>query len=610
MATLFVFAPITGLASPDSSDFRLQLPNQQRYILTSTNSVSKLVCDLDQLIVSEEQFLAQRKKDQKKQHDTKPLAEMSAAQLRSYFAAPLELPTNNELRGLRELQTRCRTLQAAITAAERTNTMQLMIEIARSLENLHRPPIPTQMEVTLMPVVFCQYLHRPVGKGTTVAANIQRPTGSSDSSRIDPPDSTFWTKPRAVAQADLFHCLGRSDWPDYENILWEYSEPKTSFGSNPGFKLKHGDLELKAKFRELHSEPFAVRIFHALGYNVEQTDYARSLRIKYDRRLFREFHLRRELDLHFRLLGILPAGHVAVQQRYDPFQFIAEAVLNDGSRLTGRQLKQRLLRDPEDEHPEDNPVNFDPAFEERIEFLVTCAANVQVRDATVQNLGPWEFGGLGHENLRELRGLALLAAWLGWTDARFDNTRLKLVATGDTTEVKHYFSDLGGGLGKGVGTFSWRSDEPNIFPWTFTKPLRRQGPGRMTIPFRIVNYRPIDPVPAFKEMTLDDARWMARMIGQFTEEQIIQGLIASGCDSAEVRLLTEKLISRRDQMIKDLEWTGEIPLLRPEGASRNLSYDPVAEGPIVITLPGGQKISAPASDQKVATGRLQRSADR
>lgn len=602
---LFTFAPLTGLAAAGPAGFHLQLPNHQRYLLTATNSESKLAQDLDRLIHDEEQFLAQRRADRKKQRDAKPLAEMSPAQLQNYFGEPLELPTNNELRGLRELQARCRELQSTTTPAGRTNVMQLMIEIARSLENLRRPPIPTHMEVTLMPIIFCQYLHRPVGNGTEVAANIQPHSAGSDSSRVDPPNSTFWKKPQAIAQADLFHCLGRNDWPDYENILWAYDEPKTSFGSNPGFELKHGDLELKAKFRELHSEPFTVRIFHALGYNVEQTDYAGSLRIKYDRRLFREFHQRKKLDLHFRLLGIIPVGHVGVQRHYDPFQFIAEGRLKDGSRLTGPELKRRLLRNPERENPEADPANFDPAFEEKIDFLVTSAANVQVRDASVQNLGPWEFGGLGHEHLRELRGLALLAAWLGWTDARFDNTRLKLVSSGDTTEVKHYLSDLGGGLGKGVGTFSWHSDAPNLFPWTFTKPMRRQGPGRMTIPFRIVNYRPIDPVPAFKEMTLDDARWMGRMIGQFTEEQIVQGLIASGCDSAEVRLLTEKLISRRDQMIKDLELADEISLLRPNGAQRNLSYDPTKAGPIAITLPTGQKISAPVGNQKIVEGRLQ-----
>lgn len=603
VATLVACASPAGAATPGSTGLRLQLPNHQQYTLTSPGDLPKLTQDLDQLIHGGERFLAQRKADRKQQRTETPLAEMSRAQLRSYHAEPLDLPTGNELRGLRELQSLCLRLTAASAPDERTNTMRLMVETARSLENLHRQPVPERVEVALIPFLFFDYLHRPVGKGTTIAANLRPPSGNEDASRIDPPASRFWTRPPPIAQANLFSGPGRGDRPDYERVLWEYDEPKTGFGSNPGFKLKHGALELKVKFGELHSEAFTVRVFHALGYNVEQTDYARSLQIRYDRRLFREFHLRKEMGMRFHFLGIVPTGRVALQKRHDPFQFIAEAVLKDGTRLTGPELKRRLLRDPERRHPEDDPANFDPTFEAAIAHLVTRAANVQVREAGAQNLGSWEFGGLGHEHLRELRGVALLAAWLGWPDARFDNTRIKVVTTGATTELKHYFSDLGGGLGKGGGVFSWRSDQPNLFDWTFTQPARRQGNGQMTIPFRIVNYRPIDRTPAFKEMTLDDARWMARMIGQFTEEQIVHGLVASGWDSAAVRLLTEKLLSRRDAMIKDLELAGEIPLLRPDGPRKQLSYDPATDGPAVVKLPTGQTISAPVSDQKVVAGR-------
>ncbi len=594
VAALFALVPRAETASPDSAGFSLELPNHQRYTLTVPADSLRLAPDLDQLIRDEEEYLAQRKAERKKLRAETPLAEMSPAQLKSYHAEPMVLPTNNELRGLRTLQVLARQLDAATTPDERTNTLRLMVEIARSLENLHCPPIPARVEVGLIPFLFLDYLHRPVGRGTTVAANLQPPPGSTDASRTDPPDSTFWRKPAAIAQADLFHCLGRGGWPDYAQVLWEYDEPKTSFGANPGFTLKSGRVELKAKFGEVHSEPFTVRIFHALGYNVEQTDYAPSLRIKYDRRLFREFHQRKELDLEFRVLAVVPVLHLALQRRHDPFQFITEAVLKDGTRLTGQALKARLLLDPKRAQPEDDPANFDRAFEATIAHLVTREANVQVRDPGAQNLGPWRFGGLGHEHLRELRGVALLAAWLGWTDTRCDNTRIKVVTTGAATEVKHYFSDLGGGLGKGAGLFSWQSDAPNLFDWTFTTPPRRVDQGRLTIPFRIVNYRPIDRTPAFKEMTTDDARWMARLIAQLTEAQLIQGLIASGWDDAEVRLLTEKLLSRRDRMIQDLGLAAEIPPLRPEGARRNLAYDPV-EG----STKGGRPMS-----QKIVAGRI------
>lgn len=597
-------------AAADATAFRLGLPNHQNYTLTNAEDLAKLSQDIEPLIRSEEQFLAQRKEDQKRQRAETPLAQMSHPQLQRYHAEPLELPTGNELRALRELQSLDVQLQSATDPTARTNTMRLMMETARSVENLHRSPIPARMDIEVMPFFFLEYLRRPVGKGTTVAANIHPSAGETDLSRMDPPDSTFWKKPAAIASADLFHCFGRDEWPDYSDIVWEYSEPKTSFGTNPGFKLKHGGLELKAKFGEQHSEPFNVRIFHALGYNAEQTDYARSLRIKYDRRLFREFNLHKELKLRFYALGFIPSGHVSVQRYHEPFQFITAAVLKDGRRLSGPEFKRRLLHEPDGARAEEDVASFDAAFEEQVDHLVTGAANVQVREAGVQNLGPWELGGLGHEHLRELRGMALLGAWLGWVDVRFDNLRLKLIGSGGDLEVKHYISDLGGGEGKGVGFFSWHPEQPNMFDWTFTKPRRIQGPGRMTIPFRVVNYRPVDSAPAFEEMTWDDARWMARMIGQFTEGQIVQGLVAAGWDSSSVRLLAEKLVNRRDQMIKDLELAGEIPLLRPNGVDRNFSYNPAADGPVAIILPTGQKISAPVGGYKVVEGRLQESAGR
>ena len=151
----------------------------------------------------------------------------------------------------------------------------------------------------------------------------------------------------------------------------------------------------------------------------------------------------------------------------------------------------------------------------------------------------------------------------------------RLNGTGSSSETA-----LGGSLVPGVPR--------GLVIWPTTGPLSGDGGSGM------VAGRNLQP----------DARWMARMIGQFTEDQIIQGLIAAGWDSAEVRLLTEKLVSRRDQMIKDLELADEIPLLRPAGARRKFSYDPNTDGPIVAILADDRKIPAPVSDKKVVAGHL------
>ena len=128
----------------------------------------------------------------------------------------------------------------------------------------------------------------------------------------------------------------------------------------------------------------------------------------------------------------------------------------------------------------------------------------------------------------------------------------------------------------------------------------------MTSPFKIVQYQPIVDTPAFREMTVDDARWMARLIARLTEEQLLAALIASGYDAAEAKLYLEKLVSRRDQMVRDLKLGDEIPPLRQTAPDRRFSYDPQADGPVKIMLATGEAVCARLTGQLVERGRLTR----
>jgi hypothetical protein len=367
---------------------------------------------------------------------------------------------------------------------------------------------------------------------------------------------------------------------------------------------------VKLKFAEISSEPFAGRIFSALGYHADPTDYVRKVRVCYDRGILREFNSRKPMEVHFKVLIVAPVYTLELQRRYDPFAYIATAVLRDGRTWSGLELRTHLFRDPARVHPEENESNYRPDVEAQIDYLITVAASVQPEQRGVKSVGPWDFGQLDHPNRRELRGVGLLAAWLGWFDTRFDNTRLRIVKQGDRTELAHYFSDLGGVLGQTSGLLFSRGELPNRFPWSFTRPPLWQGPHHMACLLRLEGYRPVAPTPPFSAMTIDDARWMARLIAQLSEEQIVQALIASGFDSAEVRLYTEKLLSRRDLMVLDLGLHHEFPLLRPQGFNRTFSYDPVADGPVTITVPSRGQIQAPAGTQKVLRGKLVHATER
>jgi hypothetical protein len=403
----------------------------------------------------------------------------------------------------------------------------------------------------------------PVAKGRRPASNLERGAESTDSSRRDPEASTFWRRPADIVSLDLRGGFGRPELPVFDGTIWEYAGPKTSYGGNPGYEVRRGETTIKVKFGETRSEPFTARIFWALGYHADPTDYTSGLRVRYDRRLLREFHLRKEITTTFRLFWFIPVHTMHLQKRHDPFDYIARAVLKDGRELSGTELRGALFFDPGRKHPEDDPANFREETESRIDHLVTTPANIQVDNDRVDSVGPWDFGELDHRDRRELRGACLLAAWVGWYDSRFENTRLKVVEANGRKELRHYFSDLGGTLGRGKGFFSGRGELPDEFEWTFTRSrFSRKAPGKPRA-FGITGFKPIEDTPSFKEMTVDDARWMARLIAQLTERQLNEALEVSGFEPDEVAIYVSKLVHRRDRMILDLGLGAEIPPLCP-----------------------------------------------
>jgi hypothetical protein len=511
----------------------------------SANDLQKLIALADAML---EEHEAQENEVRAQQH--KPFNTMTFAELKAHFSEPPGYISSRERRGWVHVR---RLAEEALANPYKAAANDLP-EVLEAIQNNHHPPAPPWVHFLMPPILAWDYLHNPIGRGELLAANIDYNPNELDVSKLDPVPSTFWERPASITSQDLHAGFGRAALPRYETNLWEYAAPKTSWGTWPGFELRCGKLEIKAKLAETRSEHFNARIFHALGFHADPTDHVPYLKISYSRRLFREFHLRKDLTIDIRAPALgLRLYTYDFQRRYDPFRFIAEAVLKDGRRLTGNELKHFLLRNSEKTFPEDDPSNFLPENEAQVDYLVTTAANVQLKDRPFKPIGPWRFEGLGHEHLRELRGAGLLAAWLGWNDSRFENTRLKVREVNGQWRLAHFFNDLGSGLGESEGVIPRPLESPERFPSTFTAPRIVRGKGRMTTPFRIRHFQPIDDTGAFEQMTMDDARWMARLIAQLTEEQIVQALTASGFTSADVRTYTEKLISRRDRMLRDLE---------------------------------------------------------
>jgi hypothetical protein len=194
-------------------------------------------------------------------------------------------------RGLQELQRLIGAVRASSSEPQRSECVALLLETVAALNNDQRPPIPAKVDFLEMPWLFLRQTHRPVGTGRTPATNLA-PGPYPDLSCLDPLPSTFWHRPSGISAIDVYHGFGRTSWLHLENVVCDYSAPKKSLGLNPGFDVSAEGVSIKVKFAEVSSEAFLTRIFDALGYHADPTDYAREVRVRYDRRLLQEFYSR------------------------------------------------------------------------------------------------------------------------------------------------------------------------------------------------------------------------------------------------------------------------------------------------------------------------------
>lgn len=447
--------------------------------------------------------------------------------------------TTREKRGAELINVLATALRNSTNETQRALILEQMTEVEAAIANSRRSPVPQSIDAFLLPLIHYRYASARVGIGTRPAANIPQNGGGTSLHLLDPPPSSFWKRPAYIPAHDLRTGFARTAPEAYEDSIWEYAGPKNGYGGHPGFEARSGSRRIKIKFGEIHSEPFTARIFHALGYNVDPTDYSPGLKVRFDPRLFAEFNSRKPVNTRITLLGVLPVWTLRFQPVHDPFKFIRHAMMKGGAKISATELKSAMEKS-------------DFSTVDRIDYLVTVPANVQPKVDGESNIGPWAFDQLGHEHRRELRGAGLLAAWVGWHDSRFENTRLRVAQRDGTVVLKHCFSDLGGGLGRANGLLSRSAEDIHGFPDAFTRPELRQGPHRMTRPFRIIKFRPIEPTDAFKEMTMDDARWMAGFIAQLTSKQIEDALGASGFAKEEAQIVAGKLLSRRQLMLEHL----------------------------------------------------------
>jgi len=173
-----------------------------------------------------------------------------------------------------------------------------------------------------------------------------------------------------------------------------------------------------------------------------------------------------------------------------------------------------------------------------------------------------------HDYRRELRGLLAVTAWLNHVDMRFANTMDVWIE--DPGYIRHYLIDFAATLGSGtIRAHTPREGmEYNFDFWAVTARFLTLGfytqgwenetavviypsIGWMRAEeFSPGTWKPNWPNKAFTKATLRDMYWGAKLVGSFTDEQIVAAVSAADLPAAAADTLARMIQVRRDNTVR------------------------------------------------------------
>ncbi len=364
----------------------------------------------------------------------------------------------------------------------------------------------------------------------------------------DPQDSTFWRKPHNISQQDTYYGFGRKKLTDYSQMVFNYTKPKTGYGTHPGFKVEYNNQDYKIRLgEEARVAPFETRIISILGYNTLIFEYVKDLRVKYNRKIFLEYNSRKVIPIEI-FLGKQKVLEAKYNNHFlNPFRYVSHVTLKNGKNLSVEEFKENLLlkKTKKASKYEDN---FNSEFEKTVDEVHFSHVSIEKFVDNQTTVGPWSWNDEKHIRRQELRGYGLLAAWLGNFDARADNNRVILIKNDDGQYVlRHFISDVGAGLGKSNPVFNISIDDINHFR---NKVLKTKNHDK-----DIVSYKYQTPTTnkCFEAANAQDAQWMFKYIDQLTEVQIKNALTVAGFSPEEQEIVYHKLMLRKENIRQVLQ---------------------------------------------------------
>lgn len=289
----------------------------------------------------------------------------------------------------------------------------------------------------------------------------------------------------------------------FEEIRKKQTKPKltVSFVDDRGEKREY-KLKLGT---EIHSEPTAAALASALGVYSDISRYVRDIKVMLGKLTYEQFKL--EWNSYY--------------ATYE----LDKLVKARGSDQNGNYV-----------------VFTDGLYEPELD------------ESELKRMGPWYWGSVDHKMRREFRGLLLFNVWIHNTDVKEgENNKLLLKARPDGQHDFFYLQqDQGFSLGHYFG------EKPQDFMWQIVELVNND-----RVEF---NYRTFQPTAGFTHVTWADARWMVRRIARLSRKQIEEAVEMGGWPHRAPfnyrQLMAEKLISRRNDMVKAFGLEGD---LAPDG---------------------------------------------
>lgn len=413
----------------------------------------------------------------------------------------------------------------------------------------------------------------------TIAYNVGATDGMERTDELDPIDSTMWKqrKPERITsealhagpwvKADKRPTLPAEttvlELEGFRNVDADGIHPSV-FVTDPVTGEEWKVKFQKSKDRPVSEEAIMSRFLYALGYHSAPVHHTARLRLD-PRAVIAAYKYKQKIGITVRYGGFLhrfariKPGKYGFSTPYRMPDHIVELSLK-GTVLVGAAAAAKL-----------EEARRNPALLKDIEYVTVQGVDIGLKgESGGESIGPFDLDDPLMADRREMRALAFISqTWGLGEDMRFNNTRLDVEEEDGALEIEHRLSD--------AGAHFRMSSDLNALPWEVDFDLQAD---------RIHNDNNGYTLRAYDRATIDDARWGARKLAALTEEQITAIVTAEAESWPVARLYVEKMISRRDSLVKKLGIEREIPLLRPNGADRTM--DLTGSGRVKLTDAKGQ----------------------